>query len=216
MVSEVVPLDVESLELGHRIHTHESVLEFQSHSLLEVSAVALKDNNGSTSGFEVAYKKGRWKRRRRKREKDRDKSHLLPKLRTICVRKSPNAYATDADSQEYLHPEFPDTDALQIDMMLRIMGEKGREADVVSFTIVINGLCRTGRFDNAVEIWDMMIRKGHTPDNKTGFNLCESGKVDMAYELTFKITCNHFYRWCGSFCRHSYADMNFEFATDNH
>nr|GMC93923.1 pentatricopeptide repeat-containing protein At1g13040, mitochondrial [Ipomoea batatas] len=179
MVSEVVPLDVESLELGHRIHTHESVLEFQSHSLLEVSAVALKDNNGSTSGFEVAYKKGRWKRRRRKREKDRDKS-------------------------------------LQIDMMLRIMGEKGREADVVSFTIVINGLCRTGRFDNAVEIWDMMIRKGHTQDNKTGFNLCSSGKVDMAYELTFKITCNHFYRWCGSFCRHSYADMNFEFATDNH
>nr|GLL25583.1 hypothetical protein Itr_chr04CG21930 [Ipomoea trifida] len=38
------------------------------HSLLEVSATALKDNNGSTFGFEVASRKEKWKRRRKKRE----------------------------------------------------------------------------------------------------------------------------------------------------
>ena len=67
------------------------------------------------------------------------------------------------------------------------MVKKGRDPDVVTYTVMIDGLCKARNFDNAVGFWREMVGKGLHPDNKACcalvVGLCEGGKVDLAYEL---------------------------------
>lgn len=72
------------------------------------------------------------------------------------------------------------------------MVKEGRAPDVITYTIMIDGMCKAGKFDNAVGFWREMVGKGLRPDNKACcslvIGLCEGGNVDLAYELVVEVT----------------------------
>ncbi|KAJ1425520.1 Tetratricopeptide-like helical domain superfamily [Sesbania bispinosa] len=62
----------------------------------------------------------------------------------------------------------------------------GRRRDVVTFTIIIDALCKSKRFDEAARFWRALIDKGLSPDYKACaalVGLCGGGNVELAYEL---------------------------------
>ncbi|KAK9027743.1 hypothetical protein V6N11_067566 [Hibiscus sabdariffa] len=62
--------------------------------------------------------------------------------------------------------------------------KKRRDPDVVTYNLVIDGMCKAGRFDNAVGLWKETAAKGFHPVNKVycalAVGLCDGGKADSA------------------------------------
>ncbi|KAJ7295287.1 hypothetical protein O6H91_Y200500 [Diphasiastrum complanatum] len=67
------------------------------------------------------------------------------------------------------------------------MVERGAVATVVTYSILIDSLCKAGKVEAAHRILQVMDTNGVTPDVVT-FNillngLCKAGKVDDAYKI---------------------------------
>ena len=67
------------------------------------------------------------------------------------------------------------------------MISKGHEPNVVTYNTLIDGLCKEGKIDKAVDILHDMISKGHEP-NVVTYNilingLCKKGEIDKAVDI---------------------------------
>ncbi|KAJ1377012.1 Tetratricopeptide-like helical domain superfamily [Sesbania bispinosa] len=67
----------------------------------------------------------------------------------------------------------------------------GRHPDVITYTIIIDALCKSKRFDEAARFWRALIDKGLSPDYKACaalvVGLCSGGNVELAYELIVSV-----------------------------
>ncbi|KHN07499.1 Pentatricopeptide repeat-containing protein, partial [Glycine soja] len=68
-----------------------------------------------------------------------------------------------------------------------LMRKEGEEPGTLTYNVVVNGLCKEDRVDDALRVVEMMAKKGKKPDvvtyNTLLKGLCGAAKIDEAMEL---------------------------------
>ncbi|KAL2957945.1 hypothetical protein AAZX31_18G179600 [Glycine max] len=71
--------------------------------------------------------------------------------------------------------------------VLDLMVQEGEEPGTLTYNVVVNGLCKEDRVDDALRVVEMMAKKGKKPDvvtyNTLLKGLCGAAKIDEAMEL---------------------------------